>query len=301
MNTDAPAPAEIAAAHDAAEASFPGASTNASRRAPKAARRQDRPTGSGTPERLLGAVETARVGGMTIARLSRSETASLVRDLVAAEPPAVPVYMTSANGQVLSEYSRFAETRALFDAADLVSADGQPMVLASRLLARGPLPERVATTDLYHDVSAIVPRGTRYFLLGSTPEEVARAAAVTRRLYPHIDLVGAHDGYIAAEDEARVVARIAALAPDVLWICMGVPREQAFVMRHREALAPVKVIKTGGGLFNFLSGSRSRAPLPLQRLGLEWAWRTIQEPRRLFRRYLVTNAHSILLLTLRTR
>ena len=98
-----------------------------------------------------------------------------------------------------------------------------------------------------------------------------------------------------------IVDEINALAPDYLWVALGVPYEQAFVEEFTPRLTNVGVIKTSGGLFNFLSGSRVRAPLWMQRVGLEWAWRIWLEPRRLFWRYFTTNPRALLLLFSRSR
>ena len=84
-----------------------------------------------------------------------------------------------------------------------------------------------------------------------------------------------------------------ALAPDYLWVALGIPYEPAFVEEFTPGLSNVGVIKTSGGLFNFLSGSRARAPLWMQHAGLEWAWRILLEPRHLFRRYLTTNPSAL--------
>jgi exopolysaccharide biosynthesis WecB/TagA/CpsF family protein len=92
------------------------------------------------------------------------------------------------------------------------------------------------------------------------------------------------------------VDEINALAPDYLWVALGVPYEQAFVEEFTRHLSNVGVIKTSGGLFNFLSGSRSRAPQWMQNVGFEWAWRIWLEPRRLFWRYLTTNPRALYLL-----
>lgn len=248
-------------------------------------------------------VSTTYVGGMAIARQSRREAAEMFAAIVAGdiELARSPAYITSANGQVLSQYAADPAMRPLFDAADLIHADGQPMVAVSRLLSSAPLPERCATTDLYHDVSATLPAGSRYFLLGASEEEILRAVERTRQLYPHIHICGWSHGYLDERDEEATVKRINALAPDVLWIGLGSPREQAFVMRHRGQLANLKIIKTSGGLFNFLSGTRSRAPAWMQGAGLEWLYRLALEPRRLMHRYLTTNARSLALLFTRTK
>jgi N-acetylglucosaminyldiphosphoundecaprenol N-acetyl-beta-D-mannosaminyltransferase len=102
--------------------------------------------------------------------------------------------------------------------------------------------------------------------------------------------------YMSADEEGAVVDEINAAAPDILWIGMGVPREISFSTRHRDKLTNVGLIKTSGGLFDFLSSKNSRAPAWMQTTGLEWLYRLSLEPKRLFRRYASTNLHAAYLL-----
>ncbi|MEO3384911.1 WecB/TagA/CpsF family glycosyltransferase [Mesorhizobium sp. CAU 1741] len=254
-------------------------------------------------EKVRAVIPMSRLGGMANACLSRDETVKVMEDAIAGRLAGLqqPLYMSSTNGQVLSMFARNRRIRTLFEQVDVLSADGQPMVTISRYLSSRPLPERVATTDLFDDASRLLPEGTTYFMLGSTPDEIERAAAVVRRKYPRIRLVGYAHGYMDADSEEALLRRLEELRPDILWIGLGVPREQDFVSRNMGRLASVKVIKTSGGLFNFISGTNRRAPAWMQRLGLEWLYRTILEPRRLLWRYLTTNPHSLFLLLTRTR
>lgn len=243
------------------------------------------------------------VGGLPITIVDRAGAAeAMCRWAVAHRGSGdMPRYLTSANGQVLAMCDRDPAVRDLFLAADAIHADGMPMVFASRLLTRKPLPERVATTDLVHDVMAIAPRwGVRTFLLGARPEVNAAAVARLRALYPDAPEIAGHHGYFSEQEEDRVIEQIQRFAPDVLWIGMGVPREQQFVLRNRARLDRVGVIKTSGGLFDFLSGLHRRAPQFLQAIGMEWAWRAMLEPTRLGRRYLDTNLTALRLLLTRT-
>jgi exopolysaccharide biosynthesis WecB/TagA/CpsF family protein len=249
-------------------------------------------------------VRTIVLGGLPIAVTDRAESAALMTDLALArrgrdEPP---LYITSANGQVVSLCASDPEMRALFMAADLIHADGMPLVFASRLRCREPLPERVATSDLVHDVAKIaVARGATFYLLGGSDDVVARTRANLEAAYPGLAIVGARSGYFGAAEEPAVVAEIRAARPDFLWVSMGVPREQAFAVRNREGLRGVGVLKTSGGLFDFLSGTKKRAPVWMQDVGLEWLYRMAREPRRLFVRYALTNPHATYLLLTRSR
>jgi len=249
-------------------------------------------------------IPIATIGGLPIAVINRCDSAKLIVDLALsrrdnAKPPLV---FTSANGQVLSLCARDERIRDLFLQSDLIHADGMPLVLASRLFHQWPLPERVATTDLFHDVAAVAQRrGARTFLLGSANAVVKQAVSRMRVSYPDLDIVGYSCGYMRrAGDLARTMEQINRARPDILWLGLGAPVEQDFAVRYRNELCGVGLIKTAGGLFDFLSGKTSRAPMWMQRAGLEWAYRVYLEPRRLAVRYLMTNPHALSLLLTRT-
>jgi exopolysaccharide biosynthesis WecB/TagA/CpsF family protein len=242
------------------------------------------------------------IGGLPIAQLDRADTAELMllvaRERVRNGPP--PLF-TSANGEVLSRCAASASVARLFANAALISADGQPLVLASRLLTKTPIPERAATTDLFHDVAVRAQdRDMTFAFYGATESEIERAVAAVRKAYPRLHIVARSHGYLSGPAETAFIARLAGLRPDVLWVCLGIPREQAFYDRWAEQLAPVGIVKTGGGLLNFLSGTKPRAPLTMQRLGVEWLYRLVHEPRRLFWRYALTNPHALYLIMTRS-
>jgi N-acetylglucosaminyldiphosphoundecaprenol N-acetyl-beta-D-mannosaminyltransferase len=238
------------------------------------------------------------LGGLRLAVLDIEETANFM--IEAAFPHrrvGRPLYLTSANGEVLARCSTEPMTERLFRAADLINADGQPLVTVSRLKSKPPLPERVATTDLFDVVARkAAAAGLTFYLFGANAEENASAVESVRKRHPTLKIVGHSHGYLRGDALRAKVDEINALAPDYLWVALGVPYEQAFVEEFTPRLGNVGVIKTAGGLFNFLSGSRARAPQWMQHAGLEWAWRIWLEPRRLFWRYLTTNPRALYLL-----
>ena len=256
----------------------------------------------------VGRAATANIprislGGLRLAVLDLEQTANFMVDMVFPERRiGRPLYLTSANGEVLARCSTEPMTDRLFRAADLINADGQPLVTVSRLKSKTPLPERVATTDLFH-VVALKAQAARltFYMFGADETENAAAVANVRTTYPDLQIVGHSHGYLRGEALRAKVEEINALAPDYLWVALGVPYEQAFVEEFTPLLSNVGVIKTSGGLFNFLSGSRPRAPLWMQRVGLEWAWRIWLEPRRLFWRYFTTNPRALYLLFNKSR
>jgi exopolysaccharide biosynthesis WecB/TagA/CpsF family protein len=235
--------------------------------------------------------------------LGRRATAELTLDLAMAMRgrPRRPLLFTTLNGQVAALCGADRSIRALFEQADLISADGMSAVFASRLVCPVALPERVATTDAFHDAARLaVDTGATFFFFGAS--EAVNKAAVERvqRQYPRLRIVGRRDGYFSREDEPAIIDMLNQAAPDVLWLGLGVPRQQAFALANRDRLTGIGVIKTCGGLFDFLAGLRPRAPRWMQKSGLEWAYRAALEPRRLGWRYLTTNPRALYLLLRRS-
>jgi exopolysaccharide biosynthesis WecB/TagA/CpsF family protein len=243
------------------------------------------------------------LGGLRLAVLDIEETANFMIEMAFPHRRLDrPLYLTSANGEVLARCSTEPMTERLFRAADLINADGQPLVTVSRFKSKTPLPERVATSDLFDVVARkAAAAGLTFYMFGANEEENAAAVAKIRSRHPILKIVGHSHGYLRGEVLRKKIEEINALAPDYLWVALGVPYEQAFVEEFTPHLSNVGVIKTSGGLFNFLSGSRARAPQWMQAVGLEWAWRIWLEPRRLFWRYFTTNPRALYLLFNRSR
>jgi exopolysaccharide biosynthesis WecB/TagA/CpsF family protein len=234
------------------------------------------------------------IGGLPITVIDRAGAAAQMILLAAQPRRGRPWFLTSANGEVIARTAADPKLAALFRAADQIVADGQPLVTASRLLCEEALPERVATTDLFHDVAKLAEQsGTTFYFLGATETENQRAVSVARAAYPRLNIVGASDGYLKGEALTARLAEINALAPDIVWLGLGVPREQLFYRDHAHELRQVGIIKTSGGLFDHMAGKVRRAPALLQRLGFEWLWRVLMEPRRLAWRYLTTNPQAL--------
>jgi exopolysaccharide biosynthesis WecB/TagA/CpsF family protein len=256
----------------------------------------------------IGRAATARIpritlGGLRLAVLDIETTANFMIEMAFPHRRlGRPLYLTSANGEVLSRCATEPITERLFRTADLISADGQPLVTVSRFKSKTPLPERVATTDLFHVVARkAAAAGLTFYMFGADEQENAAALANVQKMHPTLRIVGSSHGYLRGDALRAKVDEINALAPDYLWVALGVPYEQSFVEEYSARLPNVGIIKTSGGLFNFLSGSRPRAPQWMQDFGLEWAWRIWLEPRRLFWRYLTTNPRALYLLVNRSR
>jgi len=201
-----------------------------------------------------------------------------------------PRLLSSANGNLLALYHRDPVLRDAVDAMDALDVDGMPLVMASRWLAGTALPERVATTDFFHDAArAAQDAGLRFYFLGAEAAVSAMAVERVRRDYPGLAIAGSRHGFFDDHEIPAILDEIRRVGTDVLWVGMGVPREQLFIARHGRKLLGVTWVKSCGGLFNYLAGTYSRAPQWMQRTGLEWAYRAASEPGRLGRRYLSTN------------
>ena len=172
--------------------------------------------------------------------------------------------------------------------SDLILADGISVVWASRLLGR-PLPERVAGIDL---MMGMFRRGNelgyRLFCLGATEEVLDKVSARLAADFPNVRQVGRQHGYFSEEEEEAVAGRIAAANPDILLVAMTSPKKEKFLAKWSDRLG-IPVCHGVGGSFDVFAGKVLRAPERWQRLGLEWLYRLKQEPRRLLRRYMVTN------------
>lgn len=188
-----------------------------------------------------------------------------------------------------------ADLRESLLECDLVLADGQSVVWAGRVLHQR-LPERVAGIDLFVRLLELADQENRsIYLLGAKPEVLARLAEVITGRYPGLRIVGRRDGYFSDEQGAEVAAEIRASGADMLFLGMVSPKKEIFLGRYGADLG-VPVLHGVGGSFDVLAGVTARAPQLWQRAGMEWAYRLVQEPRRLWRRYLRTNTRFVVLL-----
>lgn len=240
-------------------------------------------------------IETVRVAGYETAAATRTEIAEWMaeRCLYGRNVNEIPAMLFSSNGQGIALQGSNEDYDAAMAAADIVHADGMPVVLCSRLLTSKPIPERSSTTDLFHDVAKVAEQDAlRFFILGSNEDQNSRVVNVMRSLYPKLQIVGRHHGYFPDDEDDRICDLIRESGTDILWVALGKPRQEIWSHRNREKLAGVGCIKTCGGLYSYLVGDAPRAPHWMQSLGLEWLFRLMLEPRRLFVRYLTTNIIS---------
>jgi N-acetylglucosaminyldiphosphoundecaprenol N-acetyl-beta-D-mannosaminyltransferase len=238
------------------------------------------------------------LGRSPIDRISMDYAALLITEalLHRGALPSLTIVGPNAHLVNLAEHnSRFA--RAM-QAADLAVPDGISVVMASRLL-RVPIPERVTGGDLMERMCAEAARfGFRVFFLGGLPGAAVMAAHNLRLRYPGLQVCGTccpRRGFESDPEEAeRIIQMVNMHEPDLLCVAFGAPKQEIWMQENRDKLR-VGAILPVGAAFDTQSGLRRRAPVFFQRLGLEWFFRLIMEPRRLWRRYLIGNAQFVFL------
>ena len=232
--------------------------------------------------------ERASMLGLNIDRLTMNESVDRALQLIASGGPHQHVVVNAAKVVAAVEDESVLRT---INGCSIVNVDGQSVVWASRLLGDA-LPERVAGIDFMNRlVEESARSGLRIYLLGARSHVVAAAATTFRNRGAVV--VGCHDGYWRRiKSDAEMTAEIAALKPDILFIAVPSPFKENFLSENLQGLG-AKLCVGVGGSFDIVAGLTSRAPIWMQRAGLEWLFRLAQEPHRMMRRYLVGNTKFI--------
>ena len=212
----------------------------------------------------------------------------VLQDVKAAIAERRKMHIGVVNAAKIVNMRRDPELSEAVLSSDVIYADGMAVVWASRVLG-SPLPERVAGIDLMTGIMGNADRyGYRIFCLGAAQEVLDEVCVRFARDYPGAVLCGHHHGYFGEGEEQHVVDVIRDARPDVLFVAITSPKKERFMARWAHSLT-VPVVHGVGGSFDVVAGVVERAPEAWQNLGLEWLYRVKQEPRRLWRRYLVTN------------
>lgn len=193
---------------------------------------------------------------------------------------------------------RSPELSEALAAADINTSDGVPLVWAIRWTAR-PEQERVYGPELVRRaISQTVDRGWRHYFYGSTPETLAALEKAISKSDPDALIVGSYSPpfrSLSQEETEAVLADINAADTDIVWVGLGMPKQELWMQQVRSALPGVVLVGVGAA-FDFIAGTKKEAPAWIQRSGLEWLFRLSQEPRRLWRRYIFNNPAFVILL-----
>lgn len=217
-------------------------------------------------------------------RVSLEGTLARISEMVESRQPS---QIATANVDFLVQSRRDPELREILENAPLVLCDGTPLVWLSRLLGKA-LPERVAGSDMTPHLLALAERkGWRVFFLGGKEQVLEQAVENVGNHYPRLEIAGSYSPAFAPledMDQDEILRRIEFASPDILLTFFGCPKQEKWLSRHL-ATSGVPVGIGLGATVDFLAGNRKRAPRWMRRSGLEWVFRLLQEPRRLFQRY----------------
>jgi N-acetylglucosaminyldiphosphoundecaprenol N-acetyl-beta-D-mannosaminyltransferase len=221
--------------------------------------------------------------GCLMDNLTMEETVQKVETFVRAGTPHQHVVV---NVDKLVKASRDPELRQIINECALINVDGMPVVWAARLLGK-PLKERVAGVDLFEALmQRAASAGWRVFLLGAREEVVSGVKHAYEKKYRGLTIAGYRNGYWKPEEEEAVVEQIAAARADLLFVAISSPKKEQFLGRYQERMK-IPFAMGVGGTFDVAVGKVKRAPVWMQKSGLEWFYRFLQEPRRMFRRYFI--------------
>jgi N-acetylglucosaminyldiphosphoundecaprenol N-acetyl-beta-D-mannosaminyltransferase len=223
-----------------------------------------------------------------IDRMTMPEAVSYCLEAVAGERRTRIVL--TVNAAIVVKLGQDEPLRAAVEAGDLVLADGMPLVWLSRWTgADAGLEDRVAGVDLMAELLREADRkGLRLYFLGAKPKVVATLVERVARDHPGAVIAGYRDGYFGPEQHEEVADTIAAARPDLLFVGMPTPFKEIRCEAYRHRFGASVVLPVGGA-FDVLAGFVKRAPRWMQRAGLEWSWRLMMEPRKMWWRYLSTN------------
>lgn len=234
---------------------------------------------------VLGVNPRIKILGTVIDVLDMNQTVSLVDEYVRKK---VPLHLVGVNADKINEIKRNKRLRQIVNNCGIINADGASVIMASRFLGK-PLPERVAGIDLMEClVSLSEEKGYSVYLLGARQEVVEKTAQVLKENHPGLTIVGVHNGYFQEEYWPRLSEELKEKKPDFVFIGITSPLKE-YLVEYLQKEGNNGVFMGVGGSFDVISGRIPRAPVWMQKMNMEWLFRVIQEPRRLFKRYFVGN------------
>ena len=224
--------------------------------------------------------------------ISMRQTLDIVEDAVANDKH---IHHTVVNAGKIVLMQEDKELEKSVNEADLINADGQAVVWASKMLG-SPLPERVSGIDLMEKlVKRSFEKGYRCYFLGAEEDVVSNLITLYKKKYSNNVIAGYRNGYFKKSDEKSIAKVISQSNANILFVAITSPKKEIFLNTYKKELKNINFIMGVGGSFDVIAGKVNRAPKWMQDIGFEWLYRVIQEPRRMFMRYLVGNTKFIYL------
>lgn len=218
--------------------------------------------------------------------LSMDETVDYVKQVIARRNP--PVQHVVINALKVNLMEKDPELREIVNSCPLINADGASIIWAAKKL-HVPVTTRVTGIDLFlRLVEEAAKNGYKIYLFGAKQEVVEKVQSIFTEQYPALQIAGVRNGYFKPEDEEQIVADMAASGADMMFVAFSSPKKEYWVHKYLDQLN-IPFVMGVGGSFDVVAGVTRRAPKVWQNLGLEWFYRFIQEPKRLFKRYIIGN------------
>ena len=222
--------------------------------------------------------------------ISMDETIREVEKIIRLKIPTQHVVINAAKINLINEDEKL---RKIVNSCPLINADGASIVWAAKKLGI-PLKERVAGIDLFlRLVNEASKKSYRIYLFGAKEEVVQKVKKILTKKYPSLQIVGVRNGYFEESDEPKIVEDMSKSGADMMFVAFSSPKKELWVNKYLNQLN-IPFVMGVGGSFDVVAGVTSRAPKWMQDHGLEWFYRFIQEPRRMFKRYIIGNLKFIL-------
>jgi len=226
-----------------------------------------------------------RVLDCPIDNLSLKETLRVIEEFIKSGRPHQHVVI---NADKVLKIRQDKKLKQIVESCDLINADGQSIRWAARLLGIS-FKERITGMDLMEQLLKLSSqKGYSVYFLGAKEEVVRKVVETSTNKYPSLKIAGWGDGYWESNEEKKVVQDIKRAQPEILFVAISSPKKEFFIRKYMDEIQ-VPFSMGVGGSFDVIAGLTKRAPLWMQKCGLEWLFRLYQEPRRLWRRYLIGN------------
>ncbi len=234
-------------------------------------------------------IETVKMFGIDVAATNMNQTVEYI-DKAIKENRTIQHVVVNASKTVLMQEDK--ELKKIISNCELINADGQSIVWASKLLGN-PLPERVAGIDLMFELIKLAEKqGYGVYFFGATQEVVERTVDIFKEEYPNLIIAGYRNGYFKKEDESEIIKEMSSCDAKILLVAFSSPKKEYWLSDNIDKLN-IPFCMGVGGSFDVVAGKTERAPRWMQRIGLEWFYRFIQEPTRMWKRYLIGNSKFI--------
>lgn len=205
------------------------------------------------------------------------------------------IHHTVVNAGKINLLQKDLVLRESVNSADIINADGVAVVWAAKFLGK-PLKERVAGIDLMTELIENAARNNqKIYLFGAKENVVSKLVEIYSNKYGKEVIAGFRNGYFREDEESSIMQNIAASGANLLFVAISSPKKENLLYKYRETLKNINFIMGVGGSFDVLTGNVKRAPIWMQKIGMEWFYRLIQEPKRMWKRYLIGNPKFIFL------